>query len=361
MENRNICFAIHSLQAGGMERVMSELVNYFASCKNYQVHLVLYGMKREVFYNVHQDVIIHKPQFEFNPSQKLLSTLKTIRFLRKEIKTINPISVLSFGERWNNLVLISLLNMSIPVYVSDRAQPDKPLGLKDDFLRKILYPRAKGIIAQTSQAKEFYNTAIPKQQNVVVVGNPINKQELITNRREKIILTVGRLIESKHHNELIKLFAKINNSKWKLVIVGGDALKQNNREKLDSLITSLNAKDSVIMAGNQKDVASYYKRSSIFAFTSSSEGFPNVIGEALSFGLPVVSFDCVAGPADMIQEGRNGNLISLFDYEDFAVKLRRLMDDDDLREKMSAYAPTSVEKFDKNVIGEEYYKFITAV
>ncbi len=350
---------IHSLQVGGMERVMSEIISYFAKTNAYNIHLILYGIKREVFYEIPDDVIIHKPTFEFDNTKRLLSTLKTLRFLRNRIKEIDPISVLSFGERWNNLVLLSLLATSIPVYVSDRAQPDKPLGFKDDFLRRKLYPRAKGIIAQTSQAKSFYESYLANHPKIRVIGNPINQQEIMETPKEKIVLTVGRLIETKHHDELIKLFVKINKLDWKLIIVGGDALNQHNKQKLEKLVKSLNAQDRVVLAGNQQDVASYYKRSAIFAFTSSSEGFPNVVGEALSFGLPVVSFDCVAGPSDMIQEGENGYLIKLFDYQEFALKLSLLMDDTFLREKMAGFAPISIRKFEKNQIAKEYFKFIT--
>lgn len=359
MESKSICFVIHSLQVGGMERVMAEIVDYFVKTNKYEVHLVLYGIKREIFYEVPKEVIIHKPKFEFDNSKRLSSTLKTLRFLRNEIKKIDPISVLSFGERWNNLVLLSLLGTPIPVYVSDRAQPDKPLGLKDDFLRRKLYPKAKGIIAQTSQAKDFYETSLANYPEIRVIGNPINQQEFVTIPREKIVLSVGRLIESKHHDELIKLFVKINKQDWKLIIVGGDALNQHNKHKLEGLVKSLNAQDRVVLAGNQQDVASYYKKSAIFAFTSSSEGFPNVVGEALSFGLPAVSFDCIAGPSDMILDGENGYLIKLFDYQEFALKLSLLMEDTFLREEMGAFAPTSIRKFEKSNIGKAYFEFIT--
>lgn len=356
-----IAFLIPSLQPGGMERVMSELIGFFTYKPNLEIHLVLFGLSREVFYQIPTSVIIHKPDFEFDNKKRFWHTIKTILFIRKTVKKINPTSILSYGELWNNLVLLALLRTSYPIFISDRCQPNKSIGKLHDFLRKQLYKKADGIIAQTAKAKEIYEAGLVTNKNITVIGNPIQKQIATSILREKIVLSVGRLIGSKHHDELIKIFVKLNQPNWKLIIVGGDALKQKNIAKLNQLISSLKADNNVVLAGNQKDVASYYKRSSIFAFTSSSEGFPNVIGEALSFGLPVVAFDCVAGPADMIEEGKNGNLINLFDYDDFAVKLKRLMNDDDLREKMSAYAPTSVEKFDKNVIGEEYYKFITAV
>jgi GalNAc-alpha-(1->4)-GalNAc-alpha-(1->3)-diNAcBac-PP-undecaprenol alpha-1,4-N-acetyl-D-galactosaminyltransferase len=323
-----------------------------------EIHLVLFGIDRDVFYEIPPSVIIHKPNFEFDNTKRSWHTLKTIYFIRKTIKKINPNTILSYGEYWNSLVLLALVGKKYPIFVSDRCQPDKSLGKLHDFLRKCFYKYAKGIIAQTSKAKSIYEAGFVNNLNIKVIGNPIAQQELVTTPREKIVLSVGRLIETKHHNELIKLFVKLNKPDWKLIIVGGDALRQNNSETLNELIISLNAQNRVKLAGNQKDVTSYYKKSSIFAFTSSSEGFPNVVGEALSFGLPVVAFDCIAGPSDMIQESKNGNLIKLFDYEQFAKKLGLLMDDEALRLKMAEFAPISIRKFDKNKIGEEYYEFI---
>jgi glycosyltransferase involved in cell wall biosynthesis len=61
----------------------------------------------------------------------------------------------------------------------------------------------------------------------------------------------------------------------------------------------------------------------------------------------------------MIQESKNGNLIKLFDYKEFANKLSLLMNDIKLRNKLTEFAPSSIEKFKKNTIGEDYFKFIT--
>ena len=72
-------------------------------------------------------------------------------------KTLNRTAVLSFGEYWNSFVLIALFGLKYPVFVSDRCQPDKSLGKFHDLLRKNLYPKAAGIIAQTEKAEEIYS------------------------------------------------------------------------------------------------------------------------------------------------------------------------------------------------------------
>ncbi len=99
------------------------------------------------------------------------------------------------------------------------------------------------------------------------------------------------------------------------------------------------------MLAGQRDVASFYARASVFAFTSSSEGFPNVVAEALAHGLPVVSYDCDAGPSDLIEDGTNGYLVPLFNDDVFSDRLRKLMVDDRLRASMSTAARESVRRF----------------
>jgi GalNAc-alpha-(1->4)-GalNAc-alpha-(1->3)-diNAcBac-PP-undecaprenol alpha-1,4-N-acetyl-D-galactosaminyltransferase len=355
---KRICLVIPSLHPGGMERVVAELANYFSTKPSIDLHLVLYGIQREIFYALPGNITIHRPDFIFNNSRRLLSSFKTLSFLRKKLTNLQATAILSFGEYWNSFVLLALIGKKLPVYISDRCQPDKNLGTKQEFLRKWLYPKANGIIAQTEAAKAIYRKR-NLNQNIKVIGNPI--RNIIadnTFQKEKIVLSVGRLIATKHHDELIRLFVKINQPDWKLVIVGSDALKQKNMVKLQMLIDDLNATDKVILAGKQSDVESYYRRSKIFAFTSSSEGFPNVIGEAQSAGLPVVAFDCVAGPSDMISDSENGFLIPLFDYELFQQKLSALMSDENLQISMGEAAKVSIIRFNVESIGTYFKNFI---
>lgn len=338
--------------------MMAELANHFAKKDGVQLHLILYGIKRDIFYTLPEKVIIHKPGFTYDENRRVWSAARTLYYLRKKIKEIKPDTILSFGEYWNNFVLLATLGLRYPVFVSDRSQPDKSLGRVQDQLRNWLYPFAKGVIAQTEKAKQLYS-AMYRHSNITVIGNPIreieNKEAVA---REHIVLMVGRLIKTKHQDQLIELFIKINQPGWKLVIVGYDHLKQQHMERLQALVKTLKAEDRVELAGKQSNVEHYYLKSEIFAFTSSSEGFPNVIGEAMSAGLPVVAFDCVAGPAEMIMDGNNGFLVPLFDYEIFQQQLSRLMSDEALRKKMGVNAKTSIQHFNVKNIGEQFYNFI---
>ena len=361
IKSKKIVFLIPSLQPGGMERVMCELLNYFSKKRNLEVHLIIYGKNREVFYDLSDEISIHKPEFDFDDKYRTFHTFRTVFFIRKLVKAIQPYSILSFGELWNNLVLISLIGLKYPVYISDRCKPDKSFGLFQNLLRKWLYPLASGMIAQTEKAKEIYQKA-NLNRNIVVIGNPIRDiKQRINIEKEHIILSVGRLINTKHFDRLIDVFARINKPDWRLIIVGGDAIKQKNSIALQQKIDDLGIAKNIILAGNQKDVEEYLLRAEIFAFTSSSEGFPNVIGEAMSAGLPVVAYDCVAGPSDMIADGQNGYLIPLFDDKMFEDRLRYLMENEAERQRMGVYARERILRFSVESIGEQYYKIFKNV
>lgn len=341
-----------------MERVVSELSNHFVGKRDIEVHIILYGIKREIFYTVNDKIPIHIPGFIFDNNKRFTSTLKTIFFLRKKINNLQPDAVLSFGEYWNNLVLLATYGLKTPIYIADRSTPLKDLGKIQNILRKLLYSTATGLVLQTEKAKQIYQKQF-KNLNIAVIGNPIREIENKNNlNRENIILMVGRLIDTKHQDRLIKIFFKIDNSNWKLVLVGDNAKKQKNKKKLVKLIKDLKIENSVVLAGNQKDIESYYLRSKIFAFTSSSEGFPNVIGEAMSAGLPVVAYDCMAGPSEILTNNEDGFLIPLFDDKMFKDKLELIMNSEELRELMGQKAKINIKRFDSRKISEKLLSFI---
>jgi len=343
-----------------MERVMAELINGFIGDCQAEVHVVLYGIKRDVFYDIRPEAIVHRPDFPFDNAHRFLSTIKTMWYLRRTIKEIQPDSILSFGNLWNTFVLLSTVGTKFPVFVSDRGSPRFRAGSFQEMLKARLYPRAAGIIAQTSVAEDFYRKQFP-DQNYAVIGNPIREipaDETIA--RESTIVSVGRLIKTKHYDRMIRLFVELNRPDWRLVIVGGDGQNQNIMAELRKLLAELGNPPNIELAGTQKDVEGYLRRASIFAFTSSSEGFPNVIGEAMSAGLPVVSYDCIAGPSDMVEDGVNGYLVPVFDDELFKKRLLELMDSPEKRKQFGNRAREDIRQFSVKSIVGKFYSFITS-
>lgn len=355
---KKITLILPSLHSGGMERVMSILANQFIKYDDIQVDLILFSANPKLFYQIDKKVKIHTNQSK-KKWNKIILFFQTIWFIRKRVSEISPDAILSFGTQWNNIVLLALLGTKHKVFVSDRGSPNRVYAFPQELLKSILYPRASGIIAQTSISENVTRKRF-RNANIITIGNPIR---LVEDNHQKVnqILSVGRLIKSKHHDRLIQIFNSLKNAEdWQLVIVGGNALRQSNYNKLNQLVNTLNLQGRVVLTGEQSSVDEYYTSSKIFAFTSSIEGFPNVVGEALSCGLPVVSYDCVAGPSEMIKNNFNGFLVPPFDDSMFLEKLQYLIDHPAERMRMSNNAKDIRIHFSEEVISRKFLSFLTA-
>ena len=358
-KGKRIVIAINSLATGGTQRVISVLASYLCQQENLEVHIVLFGRNPKIHFNLPECIFIHKPDTSFDNRFRHLYTIGRLVYLRRTIRRIKPYSVLSFGEYWNNLALLALIGLKTSVYVSDRSQPGKRLGIGHHLLRDILYRTASGYIAQTGYAAEY---AIRRKwnRNIKVIGNPVKEIKPFSwdKGREKIVLSVGRMIATKNFDRLVKAFMEIDDKDWKLVIVGGDHGKQKIFRSMNALVKQHHAEDRVLLTDYQTNISEYYERSQIFAFMSSSEGFSNAILEALSAALPVVSFQYNPGILDLIQDGRNGFLVPLDDDEQFKQKLSLLMRDSDLRQSMAEEAVGMVREFELDKIGASLCEFL---
>jgi GalNAc-alpha-(1->4)-GalNAc-alpha-(1->3)-diNAcBac-PP-undecaprenol alpha-1,4-N-acetyl-D-galactosaminyltransferase len=176
----------------------------------------------------------------------------------------------------------------------------------------------------------------------------------LNEEKQNIILNVGRLIGTKRIDLLLDIFANSKFEDWKLWIVG-DGPERKNLEKKSF---DLDIQNYVTFWGNKKDIEVFYSKARIFAFTSNSEGFPNALLEAMSAGLACISFDCIAGPSDLINNGENGYLIKNGDVKDYLIKLNSLINSPELIEQFSKSSVISTKEFEINKIGNKYFNYL---
>lgn len=347
-----IALVINSMDnSGGMERVMSQLANFFVTNPTIEVHLIIF-LKSGKFYKISSKVILHEPDFYYKNYNRFFYTLKTAYFVRKSINKINPTAVLSFGEKYNIFVLTSLLFSDHNIFISDRCSPFNNITYLQKLLRPILYRTAKGLISQTEIAKDIL-FSYTKHTNIVVIPNPIKFFENFKDiKRENIIINVGRLVKSKQQDKLIRYFAEINNLNWRLVFVGDGDLKSS----YIGLAKELGIESKVEFISSTPNLGYLLAKSKIFAFTSRSEGFPNVLGEALFIPIACISFNCVAGPSQLISDGENGYLVELNNGQEYKRKLTDLMNNTDLREKFELEALKRKQYFSLENIGRMYWE-----
>lgn len=329
--NKHICFVIPSLGFGGAERVVSVLANNFIARK-YTISIVC--LKNEVVYPIDKGVALIFPDFEI--TRRTATLIKVIYYYRKTIKRIKPDVILSFLEFYNEITMLSLLGIRKRIFLLDRSSPYlKEQNIAQTILRKVLYPRSNGIIVQTKRAAEIIN--IKKlNKNILILPNPLSeiKRDWNPMPDSKTIICVGRLEKQKNQKYLINIFNQLPNDGWVLQFIGDGSYK----EELSEYVRALNLSDQVQFLGFRNDVQSLMSKSTIFAFPSLFEGFPNALLEAMAVGMPCISNNCPTGPAEIIQDGINGFLIDIGDSQEFIDKLSKLMTNPQLRSQISQEA-----------------------
>ena len=351
-----ITLVIADLGAGGAERVLSILANKWCE-KGHKINIVLLS-EGPSFYKLDSRIKVTELGFLKNRNNysRAISIFKVARKLRKHIKEIHPDFILSFMNKYNIFVLLSLFKTKNKIYVSERDSPTEKLSYLTVFLRNFSYRYASGIICQTKLSKEFIEIT-SKNDNVTTIANPISDC-VIDNKikKENIILNVGRMVEKKGQKYLIEAFANIQHKNWNLYFVGNGPLKR----ELENYAKELGLSDRVFFLGQQKDVAYWYQKAKIFAFPSILEGFPNALAEAMSYGLACVSFDCYTGPSDIINNGYNGYLVEERNVAEFTNKINYLVENENEIHRFSENANQIRSLLNKDRISEMYFNFCTA-
>lgn len=218
-----------------------------------------------------------------------------------------------------------------------------PMPVFLGLCRRFIYPMLDGVVCPASQAAKALGEDCPRAKPInipnLLVWPPQGKlasplPQLDSARRR--FISCGRLVFDKGFEEVIIAFAQVAPTlpEWDLVIVGEGPAD----EALRALASSKGLADRVIFTGHTDQVHRYYEASDIFVYCSPKEGFGMVIAEAQASSLPVICFDCLAGPRDIISEGESGMLIPLGNVSAFAGAMRRLANDRGLRQKMAGKA-----------------------
>lgn len=223
---------------------------------------------------------------------------------------------------------------------------------KTKLLRNLAYRKVDTIISLTEEDK---SKLIKINQNTEVIYNPIIYKEKVKNRRENVVITMGRLDKMKGVDRLIRVWSKIEkNVDYRLEIYG----EGEEEKELKKLIAELKL-ENVELKGYTKDVDEVMSKSKIYAMTSHIEGLPMVLLEALSSGLPCISYDIETGPKEIIINGENGFLIENNKEDLYAEKLLELMTNLKLQKKLRDSSVKSIKKFDISEILVKWRKVLS--
>mgnify|MGYP004602439659 FL=1 len=369
MKNKKIIFCIDSLGKGGAERVVSTLANELS--QNNQVSIITL-VNEQVAYELNENVnLIELGKLKYNSKGKSFKKVKSLynliyrtRELRKCFNRIKPDIIISFLPEASFLTVYAN-RKKYKLIISDRNDPNHEY---QTFIYKklvrILYPKADGYVFQTFDAKNYFNNIIDfKKKKYEIIVNPVNEKFInypISKSKEKKIVSVGRLTEQKNIDLLIDSFSDIEKDfpEYTLTIYGDG----NMREHLSNKIKSLNLENKIAMPGIVNNIQENIIDASLFVMSSDYEGIPNALIEAMTLGLPVISTDCpCGGPRMFIENEKNGFLIPVGSRKELANTMKKVLSDDNLKNRIGKNAKDIVELVNPSVINSKWAYFINAV
>jgi glycosyltransferase involved in cell wall biosynthesis len=351
-----IALFVYSLECGGAERVTSHLANAWA------------GMGREVTIITLTDTV--SDAYTLDPAVRrigldiatesqgiigaILINARRILILRRTLKKLDVDVVVAMMMIASILAVLAAVGLKCRTVISERCYPPAiPVGRLWSTLRRLVYPLADCMVAQTQETRDWLQAYAGCRKIAVIpnpvvlpltVTTPILIPDLVLNPDRQLLLAVGRLCHEKGFDLLLEAFARVASQckTWDLVILGEGELHNN----LETQINNLGLATRVILPGRAGNMSDWYERAAIFVLSSRSEGFPNVLIEAMAYGCAVVSYDCHAGPRDIITHSVNGLLLKpVADIDALTKALWSLMSDEDKRKDMGRNAVVVQEKF----------------
>jgi glycosyltransferase involved in cell wall biosynthesis len=361
-----LTLVISSIRCGGSERVLSLMANHW-NAAGFQITVITLESSATDFYRL--DAGIARRELNMaGESRSVLhaarSNLKRIRLLRNAIRESSPDAVISFLHSTNVLTILATRKLGIPVMVSERSDPrENRIPRVWELLRRAVYGRATSVVVQTASVRGWALQLGLPPEKIEVIHNPVflpplSPRPAADRAGKKRVGYMGRLIPSKGFEYLIDAFAACAtaNPDWELVIIGDGEC----RAELEYHAQMTGLARRIRFPGKLENPFPALMDLDIFVMTSLYEGFPNALLEAMGCGLPVISFDCPSGPADIIRNGENGILIPLRDRRALQASLASLMGDPGRRERLGAEAVKVRETFAIHSIASQWEAAIRA-
>jgi len=359
-----ITVVISSLSCGGAERVLSSMANFWVGRGN-QVTFITLGSANRDFYKL-DDRISRISLDLMKDSPNIFSAIKNnlvrLTSLRRVLKNDSSDVIISFQSAMNVMVLLAGIGMPAPIIVSERVDPRFFFkGVIWNTVRFLIYPLSDAVVVQSTDVKKWMSKIVAKK-NIHIVPNPVSSFNKVTDDKlefdikSPFIVAMGRLVHQKGFDMLLQSFAQCapEYEEWSLVIIGDGA----DRDKLEALSKQLNIEKRVHFVGRVIEPGVILERASMFVLSSRYEGFPNALCEAMSCGLPVISFDCPSGPSSIVRNGTDGILVPAENVSALASAMDQLMKDENRRLMMGEFAKDIVHRFSMDEVMSIWEKLI---
>lgn len=364
--------ALH-LGYGGIENAIASLANLL--CEKYDVEILsVYRLYNEPVFELDERIKVNYIS-NIKPNKKeMIYYLKKKNFnmffkgIGASLKTgwVKYVKTANVLRKLNTDVIIStrtihnkLVSMFVKKDIKKIAWEHNHHNNNNKYI-KSLVSSCKNInyfVPVSKELSEFYKEYLGEK--VFYIPNCLDKMPSKLSKLEsKNLISIGRLSKEKGFDDLLRLFKKVSvkNPEWKLNIIG-DGMEKNS---LLELADELKLGDKVVFHGYQnKDyINDVLMDSSIYIMTSHTESFGLVLIEAMSHGIPCLSYTSAQGANEIIDDGKDGYLIENRNEEEMIDKIDELISDDKLRKKLGKEARSKSKEYSGEVVLEKWIKLI---
>ncbi|MEN1957895.1 glycosyltransferase family 4 protein [Luteimonas changyuni] len=339
--------------SGGLERVLLHKASYLCDTYGYAVGiLVLNEPPGAPFYPVSPAVEVR----HFHASGSAVAYLLAYRKgLRKAVAQFRPDVVSVCDDGLKGLLAPLLLPRTRPALVYERHASLELM--RSPWQKAVMRPLARLydrlVLLTQGNVKEW---GVP---GAVVIPNPLPDFETGTSpARKPQILCVGSLSHNKGQDLLIEAWARIaaRHPDWSVQVYG-----KGDPGPLIALAAARGVAERIEFHQPVADIASRYKQASLFLLPSRSEGFGMVLLEAMSCGMPCISFDCPSGPGDILTDGKDGVLVPAEDVAALAAAMDALIDNPAQREALGQQARITAQTYRIDKIAASWDQLLTSL
>ena len=362
-------------QLAGLERILTCKMNYLAEHTEHIIFLSTYDQQNCALSFQLNERITYKPFDAHIPARmgiSLIRWIQTYYLARKRFKhkfndilhQVQPDIIICTGYAYPILdIIINTCNkkdvktimeshiksdtVSMTNYVYNHALTRLFSVWDRHIIRSLRHCTC--IVTLTQEDKTFWKHYT---ERIEVIPNMLTiTPQKVVDYQAKRVIAAGRYVRQKGYDLLLEAWRLIgdNLNGWHLYVFGNE-----DRTPYQQLVDQYNLSNSVHLLPATPNIVEEFSKSSIYVMSSRFEGFPLVLGEAMSCGLPCVSFDCPNGPRDIIKDGEDGIIAENGNVEALSQALIRLMSDNVLRQAMGERASINIMRLNPEIIMERW-------
>lgn len=367
----------------GIERILTCKMNYLSEQTDHQIYLTTYEQQSEDLPFLLNSKIVYSPINVPIPQRNMTTLLRWLKAYYNTRRRFNQQFKHLLNSTHPDLVICTVYSFQVlDIIINTSHSKDiktvieshtkgetvtiahkfhynpylhQLFSLWDHYIMNSL-KKCDSIVTLTEQDVPFWQRYAKR---IEVIPNMLTiTPKKVSDYQSKRVISAGRYMSEKGFDRLLKAWDLIYDEfcDWHLYIFGN-----GDRTPYQAIADKLQSVRSIHLMPATEDIAEELSKSSLYVMSSRYEGFGLVLAEAMSCGLPCVSFDCPYGPREIITDGEDGLLAKDGNIKDLAQKMERLMADVELRKFMGTKAIHNIARYQPEAIMAQWTNLFESI